>query len=135
MKAKTSWRGQGCILVVDDEESVRHTAASILVKVGFEVVLASDGIEAIEIFRATPDRFTLVVMDLTMPRMEGKQALREMQAIRSDVRVILMSGFNEQEASQEFPDREPAGFIQKPFGFDLLIKTIEGVLAAPRKPV
>ncbi len=135
VKAKTSWRGQGCVLVVDDEESVRSTAASMLLKVGFEVVLAADGIEGVEIFRATTDRFTLVLMDLTMPRMEGKQAFVEMQAIRGDVRVILMSGFNEQEAAREFPGREPAGFIQKPFGFDDLIKTVQVVLAAPRKPI
>ena len=61
--------------------------------------------------------------------MDGKQAFHEMQAVRKDVRAVLMSGFNEQEASRHFSGQETAGFLQKPFGFDDLSKVVQRVLA------
>jgi two-component system cell cycle sensor histidine kinase/response regulator CckA len=127
--AKPTWRGRGCVLVVDDEETVRSTATAMLRKLGFEVALATDGLEAVEIFRATSDRFALVLMDLTMPKMEGKQAFKEMRAIRSDVPVVLMSGFNEQEASEQLPEEDNVGFLQKPFGLDDLTSAVQDLLA------
>ena len=122
------------MLVVDDETIVRSTAVAMLKRLGFEVVLASDGLEAVEVFRATPNRFSLVLMDLTMPRMDGKQAFHEMQGVRKDVRVVLMSGFNEQEASKHFSDHETAGFLQKPFGFEELSSIAQRVMARASGP-
>ena len=120
----TAWKGDGCILVVDDEEIVRHTATLMLQKVGFEVVLASDGEEAVSVFRASPDKFKLVLMDLTMPRMGGQAAFSELRRIRSEVRVVLMSGFNETEAVSSFSGKGLAGFLSKPFDFDALSETL-----------
>jgi two-component system cell cycle sensor histidine kinase/response regulator CckA len=131
----TSWRGRGCVLVVDDEETVRTTASAMLRKLGFEVAFAVDGLEAVEIFRATSDRFALVLMDLTMPRMEGKQAFIEMRSIRNDVRVVLMSGFNEKEASRQMPHEETVGFLQKPFEFEDLTKVVRAVMDAAARPL
>ncbi len=125
---KASWRGKGSVLVVDDEESVRNTAASMLRRIGFDVVLAVDGVEGVEVFRATSERFALVLMDLTMPRMEGREAFAEMRSVRGDLPVILMSGFNEHEGSRQFPGQETAGFLQKPFGFENLIEAVQAVL-------
>ncbi len=134
-EAKTTWQGRGCVLVVDDEESVRSTASAMLRKLGFEVALAEDGLEAVQIFRATADRFVMVLMDLTMPRMEGKQAFIEMRSIRSDVRVVLMSGFNEQEVSRQLPSQETLGFLQKPFGLEDLTSAVQSVLSAGSRPI
>ena len=124
------WRGQGRVLVVDDEAEVRSTAVAMLRRLGFEATLANDGLAAVETFRASPDRFAFVLMDLTMPGLDGKQAFYAMKAIRQDVRAVMMSGFNEQEASRHFSGHETAGFLQKPFGFDDLSSTVHKVLSA-----
>ena len=126
------WRGQGNILVVDDEESVRSISAHMLRKLGFDVVLAADGREALEIFRAGPSRFDLVLMDLTMPHLDGRQTFSELRQVREDVRVVLMSGFNEQESVAQFSGKGLVGFLQKPFDFH----TIKALLrnAFPSEP-
>jgi two-component system cell cycle sensor histidine kinase/response regulator CckA len=126
--AKPAWRGHGCVLVADDEESVRSTTALMLRKLGFEVALAADGREAVEIFRAEPDRFTLVLMDLTMPHLDGEQAFAELRQIREDVRVVLMSGFNEQEVISRFSGKGMGGFLQKPFAYEGLSNVAHRVL-------
>jgi len=123
------WRGQGQVLVVDDEETVRNAAARILRRLGFEVSTASDGMEALSIFRADPHRFDLVVMDLTMPNIDGKQALAELRALRPDVRAVLMSGFNQEEAYSEADGSETVGFIQKPFDYESLEKAVREALS------
>jgi DNA-binding NtrC family response regulator len=84
----------------------------------------SDGREAVEIFSANPQRFTLVLMDLTMPHLDGKAAFASLRRVRGDVRVVLMSGFNEQEAVSQFTEKGLAGFLQKPFLFEALTATV-----------
>jgi two-component system cell cycle sensor histidine kinase/response regulator CckA len=124
-----TWHGHGRVLVVDDEETVRSTAALMLRKLGFEVSLVGDGREAVEVFRMDPSQFVLVLMDLTMPHLDGVQAFAMLRQIRSDVGVVLMSGFNEQEATSRFTGKGLANFIQKPFQFEDLSKAVQGVLA------
>jgi len=102
----------GTILVVDDEETVRKVAQRALEGHGFDVVLATDGEEAIEKFK--DGDFIAVVLDLTMPRRDGVETFREMRKMAPDLRVLLMSGFNEQEAVSRFTGRGLASFIQKP---------------------
>jgi PAS domain S-box-containing protein len=131
---KPQWRGQGCVLIADDEESVRSTIALMLRKLGFEPALTADGREAVDAFRAAPDRYALVLMDLTMPHLDGEQAFTELRRIRPDVRVVLMSGFNRHEAVSRFTGKGLASFLQKPFQFDELSAVLQSVLpAAPPK--
>jgi PAS domain S-box-containing protein len=125
-----AWHGKGCVLVVDDEETVRSTATLMLRKLGFEVVAVEDGRQAVEAFRADSTRFSLVLMDLTMPQMNGEQAYAELRRIRPEVGVVLMSGFNEQDATSRFTGKGLANFIQKPFQFDDLSKAIQEVMPA-----
>jgi len=103
------------ILMVDDEPTVRTVGAKMLERLGFRVITAGDGAEALELFAGRCDDIWCVLMDLTMPRMDGEEAFREMRRIKRDVRVILSSGYNEQEVSQKFVGKGLAGFIQKPF--------------------
>ncbi len=131
---KTTWRGQGWVLVVDDEESVRSTAAAMLRKLGFEVVLAADGREALAAFQAEPDRYALVLLDLTMPKMDGQQSFLELRSLRRNVPVVLMSGFNEQEVFSQFAEKGSLDFLQKPFGFEAMNKVVQGVLAGAPQP-
>lgn len=127
----TSWRGKGTVLVVDDEETVRSTAAVMLKKLSFDVALVADGRQAVEVFRAAPDRFTLVLMDLTMPHLDGQQAFAELRRLRADVRVVLMSGFSEEEAISQFTGKGLAGFLQKPFQLEDLGATLRAALEPP----
>jgi DNA-binding NtrC family response regulator len=95
---------------------------------GLETVLACDGVEALEIFRADPGRFSLVLLDLTMPRMDGEQTFREMRLVRADLPVVLMSGFSKQEALARFAGKGLASFVQKPFAFEPLQAVVKEVL-------
>jgi two-component system cell cycle sensor histidine kinase/response regulator CckA len=121
-------QGSGTILVVDDEEIVRDTARNTLERYGYRTILARDGREAIELFRGVPDEIALVLLDLTMPYMNGEEVLRELQSIRPPVRVLLSSGFNEVEAVRRFTGKGLAGFIQKPYTSMALAEKIKQVL-------
>ncbi len=125
------WRGWGTVLVVDDEETVRTTATQLLQRLGFDVVAAGDGQEGVDLFAREPDRFRAVLMDLTMPRLDGRKAFAEMRRIRPGVRVVLMSGFNEEETVAHFLGKGLAGFVQKPFNFETLAENLQRALAEP----
>lgn len=109
------WRGAGTVLVADDEPSVRLVASRLLESFGFRVVLAANGLEALEAFRKSPDDFAAVLLDLTMPQMDGMEAFTAMRSIRADLPVVLMSGYTEQDAVSRFAGQGLAGFVQKPF--------------------
>jgi DNA-binding NtrC family response regulator len=127
-EASPAWQGTGTVLVVDDEETMRSTIAQMMPLLGFDHVLAADGREAVEIFRANPAQFTLVLLDLTMPHMDGEQGFTEMRRLWPDVRVVLMSGFDAHEALVRFKGRGLASFLQKPFTIAALRTTIQAVL-------
>ena len=123
------WQAKGRVLVVDDEASVRGAASMILRKLGFEVEMAVDGLEALKIYKAEPDRFTMVLLDLTMPNLDGKQTFAELRKVRPAVRVVLMSGFNQDEAFLQGADGASVGFIQKPFEFGSLAQAVRAAVA------
>jgi len=103
------------VLVVDDEETVRTVARLSLEKCGFQVLSAVDGREGVRIFRENADSIELVLLDMTMPHMNGEEAFGEMRRIKPDVKVILSSGYNEMDAAGRFAGKGLAGFIQKPY--------------------
>lgn len=109
------WRGQGQLLVVDDEESVRAVARRVLEKAGFSVLTATNGKEAVQVFQEHGEQIVGVVLDMTMPTMNGDECFRELRRIRSDVVVVLSSGYNEQDTTARFAGKGLAGFIQKPW--------------------
>jgi two-component system, cell cycle sensor histidine kinase and response regulator CckA len=124
----TPWRGEGAALVIDDEESVRAVAQRTLEKLGFTVVLARDGQEGLEKFRQGGP-FALVLLDLTMPRLNGEQTFRLLHAEQPDLPVLLMSGFNEQVTTERFGGHRLAGFVPKPFTVELLARRVREALA------
>jgi PAS domain S-box-containing protein len=116
------------ILVVDDDEAVRDVLKPMLEAAGYRVLTAADGREGVGVFRQHCDEISLVLLDMTMPHMDGKAAFREMRSIRSDVWVILSSGYNEPDATRQFADNGLTGFIQKPYrSATLLTKIQEGL--------
>ena len=127
--AETSdWAQGGTILVVDDEEVVRQLTTKILKRQGFAVLTAVDGREAVEVFREHADKVTCILLDLTMPRMGGEQCFEELRRISSDVKVILSSGYSEQEVAERFSGKGLAGFIQKPYWSSVLLAKLKEVL-------
>jgi two-component system cell cycle sensor histidine kinase/response regulator CckA len=122
--AAMSWRGSGTVLVVDDEEAVRTVVAGMLQTFGFQVEQARDGIEALALFRDIGDRVRLVLIDLTMPRLDGAETFRELRRVKSDINVILMSGFSEYDTMDRFAGKENIGFIQKPFNAEKLLEKL-----------
>ncbi len=126
--AATSWQASGEVLVVDDEPSVRAVSRALLRRRGFSVAEASGGREAVEMVRADPDRFRLVLLDLTMPDMGGDETFRELRVIAPLLKVVLMSGYNEQEVTRQFVGRGLAAFLQKPFRAEELDNAARKVL-------
>jgi PAS domain S-box-containing protein len=108
-------RGQGIVLVVDDEASLRTFARDVLECTGFEVREAADGREGLDLFSQHHEEIVGVLLDLTMPRMDGVEVLRELRRRQPDVPVLVMSGYSELEVSQRFAGMGASGFIQKPF--------------------
>jgi signal transduction histidine kinase/ActR/RegA family two-component response regulator len=128
-----NWKGSGTVLVVDDEEAVRNVARMMLERAGFIVLTAPDGREGLEVFQRGAEEIAAVLLDLTMPHMNGEEAFRAMRRIRADVPVILTSGYSEQDASSQFAGKGIAGFVQKPFRFEKLLEQFRSVLQN-RKP-
>ena len=112
--------------VVDDEETVRGIGTEMLRELGYTTLVAGDGREALTVFIENPN-IDFVILDMTMPNMDGEQCFRELRRLRPDIRVIISSGYNEQEVTQKFCGKGLAGFIQKPYKLSLLIEVIKGM--------
>jgi two-component system cell cycle sensor histidine kinase/response regulator CckA len=122
------WRGSGTILVADDDEGARELLSETLVRAGFTVLCASDGGEAAETFRRRADEIRLVLLDRTMPGASGDEALAAIHAVRADVPVVLVSGYSRESASELLASDRAAGFLQKPFLPDDLVRRIREIL-------
>jgi DNA-binding NtrC family response regulator len=130
--AEDEWRGQGAVLVIDDEMTVRRVTERILQALGFEPVAARDGLQGVEIVRQRGDSLVAVLLDLTMPNMDGETAFREIAHLHPALPIVLMSGYNEGDAVAHFAGRGLAGFLQKPFTVDDLRKQLRAALSRSR---
>jgi PAS domain S-box-containing protein len=120
----------GTVLITDDEETVCAVGKQMLSRMGFDVLTAADGREGVDVFHDHADEIVCVLLDLTMPHLDGDEAFREMRRIRPDVPVILCSGYNEQDATQRFAGKGLAGFLQKPYNMAALKEKLNEVLKA-----
>jgi len=126
-----TYHGAGLVLVVDDESSVRQVTKRILVALGFKVELAANGLKAVEIFESRPDDFSLVLLDMTMPDMDGVEVFQRLRDIQPEIRVVLMSGYSEQEVTESFTG-ELAGFLHKPFRVSDLKSVVRDAIELPK---
>lgn len=117
------------ILAVDDEAEVRDLMRDVLEGCGYRVLTAEDGNRAIEIFRQESERIAVVVLDLSMPKLDGPEAFSTLRSIRPDIRVIVSSGYSESEISDRFNACLLAGFIHKPYRPEALVETVQRVLS------
>jgi PAS domain S-box-containing protein len=122
------WQASGSVLVIDDDETVREVARRILERAGFTVLSASGGHSGVEMFRSRGDEIRAVLLDMTMPDISGEEVFRALRKIRPDVKVILSSGYNEQETVTAFQGKGLAGFIQKPYQPAELVRALREIL-------
>ncbi|MCC6795059.1 MAG: PAS domain S-box protein [Candidatus Hydrogenedentes bacterium] len=128
--SEPQWKGAGRVLLVDDEETIRSMTGKMLERIGFDVITAYDGSEAIRLFREHCSEIDFVLLDLTMPRMNGEETFRELRSIDAGVRVVLSSGYTENEIEARFAGKGLAGFIQKPY----TLATLRNILRASIHP-
>lgn len=116
------------LLVVDDEPMALVLAKRVLAEAGFEVVTAQSGFECLDLFRKRPRHFDLILLDLTMPFMDGEETFGRLRSIRPDVVVLLSTGFIAQERLDRMVKAGMAGFLRKPHRPDELVANIQAVL-------
>jgi len=118
----------GTLLIADDEESIRMVGKRLLERLGFNVLTADNGSHALDIFRKEFQQIDCTILDMTMPELDGKQTFRQMRKIKPDARIILSSGYTEQEVTENLLEEGLSGFIQKPYRLSSLSEKLAEVL-------
>ena len=121
------WSGSGTVVFADDEESARSIGIEMLKELGYHPLVAVNGQEALDLYQSHPD-IAFVMLDLTMPKMDGEQCFRELKKIDPAVKVIISSGYNEFEVSQKFVGKNISAFVQKPYKFATLKNAIKDLI-------
>ncbi|MDP9291557.1 MAG: response regulator, partial [Verrucomicrobiota bacterium] len=118
------------IMIVDDEDFVRLLAQRVLTDEGYRVITAKDGFEALELYKKLGRKIALIILDFTMPIMEGSEVFTELQAIDSAVPVMLSSGFTEHQKLRWMLAKGLRGFIPKPYTQEKLLLQVRSTLDA-----
>lgn len=121
--------GEGLILIIDDEELIRNNAAELLTECGYQVIQAEDGVQGVEIYQQMQEQIDAVLLDLVMPIMSGKETYTALRDINPQVRVLLSSGFRQDERVDEILAAGAKGFIQKPYTLQDLSQRVKTILA------
>jgi CheY-like chemotaxis protein len=122
--------GSECILLVDDEQTVRDVAEYVLCRFGYKVLLAADAESALELFGRNKEEISLVVLDLIMPGMGGKLCLEKMLALDPDAKIVVVSGYSADEPPKVFLEGGAREFVSKPYDVKNLIRIVRRVLDA-----
>lgn len=120
---------KGTILLIDDEEVVRELGKDILEAYDYEVILAIHGNEGVRMFNEYKDRIDLVILDMVMPEKGGRQTFKEIRSLKPDARVLICSGYGEEQYFYELFEAGAAGFLQKPFQHTELLSKVEDAMA------
>lgn len=128
IEGKRYYEGTGLLLIVDDDSQIRSVATEILEECGYEIIIAKDGIEALEKFSERIDEIKLVLLDLVMPKLDGKHTFIRLKEMKDGVKVLLSSGFQQDSRVKEILDLGVAGFIQKPYTFTKLSEAVYKII-------
>jgi signal transduction histidine kinase/CheY-like chemotaxis protein len=123
-----TWKGEGRILLADDESAVQGAARRILNGLGFEVLTADDGEMATRLFALDPQSYTACLFDVTMPRLDGIETLHAVRRLRADIPVLLFSGYTERSEEIEGLRDHQTGFLEKPFRTHSLVEKLKRLL-------
>ncbi|WP_005032439.1 ATP-binding protein [Holophaga foetida] len=121
-------RGEGTILVIDDEDMIRSTTARILGSMGYRILQAVDGAEGIRVFEAHHQEIRLVLLDMVMPGLSGRETFQRLRSLDPEVRVIAASGFANDQSVNDMLAGGLMGFLHKPFGMKSLVEAIRQAL-------
>lgn len=125
-ETKTEFRrGNGIVLVVDDEPLVRDLAKEILIRQGYSVITAADGFEAVAIYRERAEDIAVVLLDMVMPRMDGRDVFRRIRDINPEAKVIVSSGYSHDRDADYLLEQGAVGFVQKPYRLVELLRAVE----------
>ncbi len=122
--------GNGTIILVEDEESVRAFGSRALRSRGYTVLEASSGIEALDVIEQAEGKLDLVVSDVVMPEMDGPTLLGELRKTHPDLKVIFVSGYAEEAFKKNLPEGAQFAFLPKPFSLKQLIEAVKGMMGA-----
>jgi two-component system cell cycle sensor histidine kinase/response regulator CckA len=125
-------KGTETILLAEDNDGLQEAAKEMLEKLGYRVVLASNGTEAVQIFTNNPGQFDLIILDVVMPNVSGPAAFSQMTAVRPDLRVLFSTGYTAEAASLNSLTEQGASILQKPYGLKSLGQMVRAVLDRPR---
>ncbi|MBN1555917.1 MAG: response regulator [Phycisphaerae bacterium] len=125
----TAWRGRGTVLLVDDEPAICKIGSSMLQRLGFETLVAQNGPDALDVFRKRLKEIDLILLDVSMPMMDGTEACAKFRSLREDVRIVLCTGHAEVDAIMDSDGEHPVGFLQKPFDLHTLSAKLQDMLA------
>lgn len=117
------------VLIVDDDPDVLEISQEFLVRAGFRVLTADGGARALELFREWGEKIDVVVLDLSMPGLDGRETLLEIRKLRPNLPVVVASGFGESVTAERFPSAEIACFVRKPYEAEEIEKAVRSALA------
>jgi len=121
-------RGSGTILVVDDEESIRFSTKIMLESIGYNVLLAENGKEGLDVFQNYDQEIDLVILDMIMPIMDGKETFTRLASLNKKTQVIIATGYANENDLQELIEKGVSAYIQKPFRKAQLSQVIHSIL-------
>ena len=124
--------GEGTILLIDDEASVLRATQLLLEEVGYQVVTARDGAEALRCFEERREEISLVLLDMIMPEMSGPEVFDKLRAMADNVPVLLSSGYARDVKADDLLRRGAKGFIQKPFRLEDLSRRVRETISSKR---
>lgn len=130
MVRKAEPKKKSKILIIDDDVDLLHTLKEVLVDEGYGIIMASNGIEAIE--RHKESRPDLIILDLKMPQMNGIETLRNIRKVDKDVIVIILTGYGSAETIREAVDLNVHEYISKPFTLDVITNAVKESLSKKR---
>lgn len=120
--------GEGLVLVVDDEQVMRETALGILEECGYQVLIAKSGKDGIDLYQKNKEEIVLVLLDMAMPQMSGKEVFVKLKKINPEIKVLIASGYKQDYRVKDTLDLGANNFIQKPYNLESLAKAVYNIL-------
>jgi DNA-binding response OmpR family regulator len=127
-KIELSTGGSETILLVEDEELVRDLGIAILERSGYKVLAVADGKEALEVYEKEQGNISLVILDIVMPRMNGKECLQGLLKMNPEVKVLISSGVAQEDRVKDVVDLGAKGALLKPYGLKILLEKVREVI-------
>jgi len=115
--------------LAEDDDLVRDVTKRILKRAGYKVLIAANGKDALNLYAKKRDKISLVILDLIMPEMRGKECLEKLREIDPDAKILITSGYYTTEIAREITESGAAGFILKPYDFKQMLTKVREVLA------